>query len=148
MKNLKTILFVLFLTASYNTVSAQKPAVVLNDKSGWHKIGETRVDFTHESDEIMVIGANKFGSVKIKVTDAPVNLKSFDIYFDKGDVQNVSIGESIKAPGESRVVQLEGNSERVIKKMVLRYNTANSNAGKKAHVEIWGLKTNPDKKSK
>jgi hypothetical protein len=63
-------------------------------------------------------------------------------------VQNVSIGESIKAPGESRVVQLEGNSERVIKKMVLRYNTANSNAGKKAHVEIWGLKTNPDKKSK
>ena len=148
MKNLKTILFVLFLTASYNTVLAQKPAVVLNDKSGWHKIGETRVDFTHDSDEIMVIGANKFSSVKIKVTDAPVNLKSFDIYFDKGDVQNVSIGESIKAPGESRIVQLEGNSERVIKKMVLRYNTANSNAGKKAHVEIWGLKTNPDKKGK
>jgi len=146
MKNLKTILFVLFLVANFNVVFAQKPAVVLSDKSGWQKIGETKVDFTHEKDEILVIGASRFSAIKIKVTDAPVNFKSFEINFDKGDMQNVSIGESIKAPGESRVVQLDGNGERVIRKVIFRYNTASNNDGKKAHIELWGLKTNSDKK--
>ena len=146
MKNLKTIMFVLLVAANFNTVFAQKPAVVLNDKSGWHKIGETKVDFTHEKDEIVVIGASRFSALKIKVTDAPVNFKSFEVNFDKGDMQNVSIGESIKAPGESRVVQLDGNGERIIRKVIIRYNTATNNDGKKAHRELWGLKTNSDKK--
>jgi hypothetical protein len=145
MKNLKTIMIVLLLTANF-TAFAQKPAVVLNDKSGWHKLGETTVDFTHEKDEIIVIGASRFSAIKIKVTDAPVNFTSFEINFDKGDKQNVSIGENIKAPGESKVVQLDGNGERTIRKVIFRYNTANNNAGKKAHIELWGLKTNSDKK--
>jgi hypothetical protein len=148
MKNIKIILFVLLITASYSKTFAQKPAVVLSDKEGWHKIGETIVNFKSETDEIMVIGANRFQSVKIKVTDAPVNLKSLDIYFDKGDKQSVAVGQDIKDPGETRLVQLDGNGERVVRKVILTYNTATGNTGKKAHVELWGLKTNPDKKNK
>lgn len=146
MKNLKIILFVLLSVVSYTTVSAQQPGIVLSDKSGWHKIGETTVNFNTETDEILVIGANRFSAVQIKVTDAPVNLKSFDIYFDKGDMQSVAVGEDIKAPGESRVVQLDGKGERVIRKVIFTYNTATGNAGNRAHLELWGLKTNPDKK--
>lgn len=146
MKNLKIILFVLFLAV--NSVSAQQPGVVLSDKSGWHKIGETKVNFKTETDEIIVIGANRFSAIKIKVTEAPVNIKSFDIHFDKGDVQSVTIGENIKAPGETRVIQLDGKGERIIRKVTFRYNTAAGNAGNRAHLELWGLKTNPDKKKK
>lgn len=146
MKNLKIILFVLFLAA--NSVSAQQPGVVLSDKSGWHKIGETTVNFKTENDEILVIGANRFSAIKIKVTDAPVNFKSFDIYFNKGDMQSVAIGENIKAQGETRVIQLDGKGERIIRKVTFRYNTAAGNAGNRAHLELWGLKTNPDKKKK
>lgn len=146
MKNLKIILFVLSLAA--NSVSAQQPGVVLSDKSGWHKIGETTVNFKTENDEILVIGANRFSAIKIKVTDAPVNFKSFDIYFNKGDMQSVAIGENIKAQGETRVIQLDGKGERIIRKVTFRYNTAAGNAGNRAHLELWGLKTNPDKKKK
>lgn len=146
MKNLKIILFVLFLAA--NSVSAQQPGVVLSDKSGWHKIGETTVNFKTENDEILVIGANRFSAIKIKVTDAPVNFKSFDVYFNKGDMQSVAIGENIKAQGETRVIQLDGKGERIIRKVTFRYNTAAGNAGNRAHLELWGLKTNPDKKKK
>jgi hypothetical protein len=147
MKNIKILLFVLLLAANYSKTFAQKPKVVLSDKEGWHKIGETIVNFNTETDEILVIGANRFRSVKIKVTNAPVNLKSFDIYFDKGDKQSVTVGQDIKDPGETRVVQLNGNGERVVKKVTLIYKTAAGNSGNKAHVELWGLKTNSDKKA-
>ncbi|TPG33938.1 DUF2541 family protein [Flavobacterium pectinovorum] len=148
MKNLKIIFFVLLIAANYSKALAQKPAVVLSDKQGWHKIGENTVSFNTDKDEIMVIGANKFSSLQLKVTNAPVNLKSFDIYFDKGDKQSVSVSQNIKDPGETRVVKLEGGGERVVRKVILTYNTATGNSGKKAHVEIWGLKTNTDKKDK
>jgi len=148
MKNIKIIVFVLLIVANYSKTFAQTPAVVLSDKEGWHKIGETIVNFNAETDEILVIGANRFSSVKIKVTDAPVNLKSFDIYFDKGDKQSVAVGQDIKDPGETRVVQLDGNGERVVRKVILTYNTATGNSGKRAHMELWGLKTNSDKKDK
>lgn len=147
MKNLKLILFVLLLVVNYATVAAQVPAVVLNDKSGWHKIGETTVNFRTEMDNMVVIGANKFSAIKIKVTDAPVNLKALDIYFNKGDMQRVDIGQDIKAPGESRVVELDGKGERIIRKVMFRYNTVENNSQKRAHMELWGLKTNPDKKN-
>lgn len=144
MKNLK-ILFVLLIAANFSKTFAQTPGVVLSDKSGWHKIGETIVNLNAETDEILVIGANRFQSVKIKVTHAPVKLKSFDIYFDKGDKQSVAVGQDIKSPGETRVVQLDGNGERVVRKVILTYNTAKANSDTRAHVELWGLKTNSDK---
>ena len=146
MKNLKIIVFILLLVANYNTVSAQQPGVVLSDKSGWHKIGETTANFSHEKDEILIVGASRFSQIKIKVTDAPVNIQSFDIHFDKGDVQNVTVGEQIKAPGETKVVQLDGKGERIIRKITFRYHTPGATTDKKAHIEVWGLKTNADKK--
>jgi hypothetical protein len=146
MKSIKILLVVLLAAANHTKTIAQQPAVVLSDKEGWHKIGETTVNFKTETDEIMVIGANRFESVKIKVTDAPVYLQSFDIYFDKGDMQSVTIGEDIKSPGETRTVQLDGKGERVVRKVAFRYKTAAGNAGNRAHVELWGLKTNSAKK--
>jgi hypothetical protein len=145
MKNIKIVLFVLLVAATYSKTFAQEPAVVVSDKEGWHKIGETTVDFKTETDEILVLGANRFQSVKIKVTDAPINLVSFVIYFESGDNQNVAIGEEIKSPGETRVVSLSGG-ERTIKKITFTYKTLPNNKDRRAHVELWGLKTNKDKK--
>ena len=143
----KVIVFAMLVIANCSAMFAQHPAVVISDKDGWHKIGETHVDFKTETDEIAVIGADKFGYIKIKVTGAPIHLESFDIYFESGNKQNVKIGKEIKTPGESRSVQLEGG-ERSIKKIIFVYHTVPNSKDKKAHVELWGMKTNPDKKDK
>jgi len=137
---MKKILFALLITAFCTKTFAQQPAVVINDKEGWHKIGTTTVDFQAETDEIIVIGADRFAFIKIKIEDAPVNLVSFDIYFENGEKQNVTIGKEIKNPGETRVVQINGG-ERRIKKVVFLYKTVASSMDK-AKVELWGLKTN------
>ena len=133
--------------AILSRVYAQQPAVMASDTKGWHKIGETTVSFKSEKDEIMVMGADKFAKIKFKVEDEPINLQSLEVYYDKGDKQDIMVNMPIKAPGESRVIDLNGG-ERDLKKIVFVYKTMANNQDKKAHVEVWGLKTNADKDKK
>ena len=140
----KLILFSLLVAGSYGTMFSQKPGVVISDKDGWHKIGETTVDFKTEKDEIAVIGADKFNSVKIKVEKETINLESFDIYFEDGSHQSVNIAKEIKAPGETREVKIDGG-ERALKKIAFVYKTLPNSKDKKAHLELWGHKSNADK---
>ena len=143
MKKLAIILL-LAMAGSYTTVNAQQPKIVVSDKSGWHKIGEVTVNFTKDRDEILVMGADKFESLKFKVLEAPIELIQMDIYFDNGDKQAVPIKQSVKAAGESKVINLKGD-ERGIKKIVFEYRTLPNRHDEKARVEIWGLKTNVNK---
>jgi hypothetical protein len=138
----KVILIAMLITAGYSKMFGQ---VVVSDKTGWHKIAEKTVDFKTETDDISVIGADRFQSIKIKVIDAPINIISFVIYFESGDQQNVKIGQNIKNPGETREIVLNGG-ERDIDKITLKYKTVPNSKDQKAQLEIWGLKTNPDKK--
>lgn len=140
------MIILLAVTGSYGTAKAQQPGVVVSDKTGWHKIGETTVDFKKERDEVAVIGADRFASIKFKVTDAPIDLMDMEVYYESGDKQNIKINQPIKAAGgESRSIDLNGG-ERNLKKIVFVYKTLPNHKDEKAHVEIWGLKTNADKK--
>jgi hypothetical protein len=144
----KTFVFILLTIAgSFGRTFAQQPGVVISDKTGWHKIGETMVDFSRDRDEVMVVGANRFSTLKFKVTDAPIDLVSTEIFYDSGANQNVTINSNIKSPGESKTIDLDGG-ERNVKKIIFVYKTIPNYKDKKAHVEIWGLKTNTDKNMK
>lgn len=145
MKNLFILAMLVLGTGAATQLKAQQPAVVISDKTGWHKIGETKVDFTKDHDEVAVMGADKFASMKFKVTDAPIDIISAEIFYESGDNQKVNLGYAIKSPGESKVIDLNGG-ERAIKKIVFNYKTIPNYKDKKAHVEIWGNKTNTDKK--
>lgn len=138
---MKKIFLVLMLAVS--TVAwAQKPKVVTTDKPGWTKIAETTVDFKTETDELLVVGNNRFDSLKFTVEDASISLVSFDIYFDKGGQQSVSVSQEIKSAGESQVVKLTGDTERKVTKVVFRYKTVGTAGNdKKATVKLWGLKS-------
>jgi hypothetical protein len=142
----KVMIFaMLALGVGYSELKAQQPAVVISDKTGWHKIGETKVDFTKDHDEVTVMGADKFAMRNFKVPEAPIDIIDVEVYYESGDNQKVNMGYAIKSPGESRTIDLNGG-ERRIKKMVFTYKTIPNYKDKKAHVEIWGMKTNTDKK--
>lgn len=130
------------IALSFGIASAQSPAVVISDAAGWHKIGEKTVDFKMERDEISVIGSDRFSTIKFKVTEAAIQLVSLEITYESGDKQDVTINQTIKTPGESRTIDLKGGSERSIKKIIFVYKTLPNSKDEKAHVEIWGLKTN------
>jgi hypothetical protein len=139
----KLFLFTLTALILSITASAQKPAVVTSDKTGWHKIGETTVNFANDKDEVAVMIADRFASLKFKVDDAPIDIQSIDVIFEEGDSQNIPVMLTTKNAGEeTREVALKGASERSIKKIVLHYKSMANKQDKKAHVEIWGKKTN------
>ena len=144
---MKKLLMVMMLasTVGISKASAQQPKVVLSDATGWHKIGSTTVDFQKESDEVLVIGANRFASIKFKITEAPIEIESIEVFYDSGDSQNIPIKSKIEAGKESREIKLNGG-ERNVKKIVFHYKTMPNNNDKKAVVEIWGMKTNADTK--
>lgn len=118
-----------------------KPGIVISDKAGWHKIAETSVEFKKDRDEVAVVGADRFASIKFKVTDASINLLDLEVYFENGMKQDISLASVIKQGDESRVIDLN-SAERDIKKIVFVYTTVPNQKEEKAHVEIWGLKTN------
>jgi len=125
---------------------AQVPKVVVSDKTGWHKIGETTVDFKKEKDEVIVMGADRFATIKFKVTGETIDLISAEVVYESGDNQLVAVNSKIKEAGDSREFNLNGG-ERDVKKIVLVYKTIANSTNKKARVEIWGLKTNTDTSS-
>ncbi len=144
MKKVVTLLLLAFLV-QFGTAFAQKPAVMLNDKTGWHKIGKVTVDFSKEKDQIVVLGANRFAKIKFKVDQAPINLISLEVFFGSGDKQDIVVNSEIKEAGESQLIELNGG-ERSLKKIVFVYKTLPNRKDKKAIVSIWGLKTNTDRK--
>lgn len=127
-------------------MNAQQPVIVISDKTGWHKIGETRVDYKTDKDEIMIMGADRFSTLVIKVTKAPVEIILIEIYFEDGTTQKAAIEQSFKSPGQTDVIQLAGG-ERELKKVVFLYKTITNPEDKNGHVEIWGMKKDPNKKS-
>lgn len=142
----KKILIALVMIISSANLFAQTPKVVVSDKAGWHKIGETIVNYKAEKDELLITGANRFQTLKIKVTEAPISIESIDVYFNEGDMQSVAVGQQIKSAGESKEIQLDGKGERVVQKVVFRYKTVGENNDKRARLELWGLKTNAETK--
>ena len=136
---------VLATTVGISKASAQQPKVVMSDATGWHKIGSTTVDYQKETDEVVILGADRFASIKFKITEAPVDIESIIVSYESGDSQKISLKSKINAPGESKVINLNGG-ERNLKNIVFVYNTPPNNSDVKSVIEIWGLKTNTDKK--
>jgi hypothetical protein len=145
---MKKVLSVILLAiaVTYGTVSAQQTTVVNSDTAGWYKIGQANVDLKRDRDEIVVLGADRFKSIKLKVINASIDLKDLEIYYESGNKQDVNINKSLKAAGESGVIDLVGDEQRSLKKIVIVYKTLANNMDVKAYVEVWGLKTNADKK--
>ena len=65
-------------TAHHNNTSTAgnggvpKPEIITSDKTGWHKIGENTVSFKKETDEIALLGSDRFAKIKFKVKDAGI----------------------------------------------------------------------------
>lgn len=124
-----------------NTSAIPNPSIIVSDKTGWHKIGERRVDFVNDRDEFLVVVADRFSAIKFKVTEASIQLLDLEVYYESGDRQDIQVRTPIRMGSESHVIDLNGG-ERNLKKIVFLYKTLPNQKEEKAHVEVWGLKTN------
>lgn len=79
----------------------------------------------------------RYSAVKIKMTNATINLESFDIYMETGEMQRVDIHQLIKSDSESNAAMLNG--KKAIKRVELRYKSIGIASDVKPVVELWAL---------
>lgn len=140
----KTIMkrMLLFLISSFLTVSvlhAQKPEVITNNKPGWHKIGDAKVDFKADKDKFILLGKDKFKSLQLKVKDAPVHIESMTVEYEGNTKQNIDLKSAYQKDTESRVIELD-HSNSQIRNVTFFYHTVPNSSAKKAEIELWGMK--------
>ncbi|MBC7848866.1 MAG: hypothetical protein H7Y31_03980 [Chitinophagaceae bacterium] len=138
---MKKILFVLAISFfAVGVAHAQKPEVVINNKDGWQKIGEAKVDFKTEKDQFIIMGADKFKSIQIRVKDAPIHLEDLKIEYDGGTAdQSVALRTNFAAGSKSKIIDLKDHTKG-LKKVSFVYRTVQNSADEKAEIELWGLK--------
>jgi hypothetical protein len=138
MKKIALILSVLLLGVM-SSIMAQEPAIVASKKPGWHKIGEVTASFKMETESIVVLGADEFKSIKLKVTDAPINIEDVVVYYESGKSQQIPVRGTLASGAETAVFKLDRPTDD-LKKISFTYKSEPNYRGDKAHVELYGLK--------
>ena len=138
----KTIIAFLALMGAYTNVAfAQKPAVVTTNEPGWHKIGQITANFKSTTESIVVLGADEFSSIKLKVADAPINIERLQVFYESGDMEQIDVKHQLKTGAETKSYNLK-HPDKDVSKVVFTYRTVANKKGEKAEVELYGLKTN------
>jgi hypothetical protein len=131
------IVWIMLLAFGY-TAHSQKPAVVTSNEEGWQKIGEITADFKMQDESIVVLGADQFEAIRLKVTDAPINIDRLRVFYESGKTEEFDVQHELQVGAETKTLDLEGNG--AIKKVAFTYKTLPNFRGEKAHVELYGLK--------
>jgi hypothetical protein len=133
------IMVAVLCSALGNSLWAQEPSVMLSTSPGWHKIGEVKADFKVENESIAVLGADKFRSILLKVTDAPINIQNVQVTYENDEVEDFDVKNELKANSETRKIDLK-DPTKAIKRVTFTYKTLPNQKAEKAHIELYGLK--------
>ena len=104
----------------------------------WEHLGTRTVSDRADHDTIAVTRAQgTFRALQLKVEGRPVQFRQMTVHFANGDTQEIELRDVIRAGGRSRVIDLSGAGDRVVRSVEFRYD-AQSLAGKGATVKLYG----------
>jgi hypothetical protein len=103
----------------------------------WSKLGQRKVNFKADRDEISGHWDGIFAALQIKVRGGSISMQKMDIHFRNGQTQEIELRNNFTDGSVSRVIDLPGN-RRFIDKVVFWYEATNTNTGGKPIVELWG----------
>lgn len=130
MKNkliLASLLMVFFIASAFTPASLR-----------WEVIGQKEANYGTDIDILKVHGNDIYKAVKLKVVDAGLNMRDFNIVFENGERMNVPIQRNFQQGEESRVIDLPGKRRR-IDRFEFVYDTKGILKGK-ANVIVFGRK--------
>ena len=106
----------------------------------WKFMGDKTVNYGVDRDVIRFGDLrDAYRQIRFHVTDAPVRIFDVKIYFDNGDVQDVSLRSVIPQDGDSRVIDLAGGV-RHLSKIEFWYKPGARGRKGQSRVAVWGRK--------
>jgi hypothetical protein len=127
------------LVISLSCGSSRRTLVV---EEGWELLGQEKVNFVKDKDEVDVTSENKFTAIKFRVEDRDIHLNDLKIFFTNGDKLEPSLDENIGADQYSRVIEV-GREGRMIDKIEFKYRTTGNILKGRANLIILGKKYDP-----
>jgi hypothetical protein len=138
------LISLLLLAGSFNIVFGQakkepaKPAVMVSEAAGWHKIASTAAELNTDKDAVAIFGADKFKALRVKATNHGVHIKSMHVYYEDGTTALLDVNSELKAGETSRDISID--SSKPLKKVTYVYNALPNKNNEKARIELYGLK--------
>jgi hypothetical protein len=111
-------------------------------EEGWELLGESKVNFVRDKDQIKVYSSNSFTAIRFRVEDRDVVINDLSIYFTNGDKLEPNIDEVVVADQYSRVIEL-AREGRNIDRIEFRYRTTGNVLKGRANVLILGQRYDP-----
>ncbi len=129
----------LFLVFAAVSCYSNRRSLAIED--GWDLLGEQKVNFVRDKDEIDVRSRGVYTDIRFKVEDREVRINDLKIYFQNGDKLEPSIDFVIAADQESRVIELSKDG-RNIDKIEFKYRTTGNILQGRANVLVFGKRYN------
>lgn len=114
--------------------SSRKTMVV---EEGWEKLGERKVNFVRDRDEIDITSETKYTAVVFMVRDGDVHLNDVEIHFTNGDRLTPLLDDDISQDQYSRVVEIDREG-KLIDKVAFKYRSTGNLLKGRASVIVLG----------
>jgi hypothetical protein len=137
-----TVKIFLFVVLAISLVSCFSSRRSLGIEEGWELLGERKVNFVRDKDEISVNSRNQFIAIRFKVEDKDVRINDLKIYFQNGDKLEPMLDDIISANQYSKIIEL-AREGRIIDKIAFKYRSTGNLLSGRANVVILGQKHNP-----
>lgn len=106
-------------------------------EEGWEILGEAKVNFVRDKDEIDVNSRHAFTAIRFHVEHKDVRINYLRIYYINGDRLEPAINDEIRAGQSSRIIDLPREG-REIDKIEFKYRSTGSLLKGRANVLILG----------
>jgi len=127
-------LLILLSLFMFSCSSSRKTLVV---EEGWELLGQTKVNFIRDRDEINVSSTQSFSALRFRVEDRDIRVNEVKIYFQNGDKLEPNVDEIIGADSYSREIELATDG-RYISKIEFKFRTTGNLLKGRANVLVFG----------
>lgn len=139
-KKLSALAGLLFLLMLFTSCNSSRR--VIGVEEGWEVLGQRKVNFIRDKDDINVKSHNMFTAIRFRVEDRDIHLSDLKIYYVNGDKLEPSVNEDIKAGQSSKIIELARDG-RYIDKIEFKYRTTGNLLKGRANVIVLGKRFNP-----
>ncbi len=135
--NKKLLLAFILLASIFTTISCSSTRKSIAIEEGWELIGESKVNFVRDRDQVDVISANRFTAIRFKVENRDIRLNGLNIVYQNGDKLAPVIDDIIVADQYSRDIELSPEG-KMIRSIDFKYRTTGNILKGRGNVLVFG----------
>jgi hypothetical protein len=134
---LPLLLLVVFVVSACSTSRRS-----IGIEEGWELLGEEKVNYVRDRDELDVRSRNQYTAIRFIVEDREIRLNDLEITYQNGDKLTPAVDEVIAAGQTSRIIELAADG-KYIDKISFAYRTTGNVLKGRGKVIVLGRRYNP-----